>query len=123
MSSRTRLTNRERFDIESCIVRNGDETDTGWQYHEGMSDAAIAKQFKTTRKTVSNIRNKTFGKLAGRAERVTKIDIVNERIDDLEKRLAVLEKTTGPSAASPPPMRQSWIDRSSGNGILTEESL
>ena len=130
--SSTRLTNRERFDIESFIARNGDETELGWQYHNNLSDEAVAEQFGATRQTVAAIRSKTFGILVGHAsrsggkmaellDRLEAVERSNEAVERsnadltaLIKRLRELDESTGAE-------QQSWKDKSNGNGILATE--
>ena len=113
--SRTRLTNRERFEIESFIAQHGDETELGWQYHDGWSDIAVGKRCGTTHKTVSNIRHRTFGNLAGHASRSGgKMAELLERLEAVEQKLRALDQST--NAGQP-----SWKDKSNGNGIVTSE--
>ena len=123
--SSTRLTNRERFDIESFIARNGDETELGWQYHNNLSDEAVAEQFGATRQTVAAIRSKTFGILVGHAsrsggkmaellDRLEAVERSNADLTALIKRLRGLDESTGAE-------QQSWKDKSNGNGILATE--
>lgn len=119
--SRTRLTNRQRFEIETYIAANGDETDDGWKYKTGMSDGAVAQKFAATQKTIANLRNKTFGALAGGpAARVAKIDLINDRLDEIERRLGqVEEQYTAPIKEKP----ENWLKKPVGNGIITEGGL
>ena len=113
--SRTRLTNRERFDIESFIARNGDETELGWKYRANLSDEAVAEQFGATRQTVAAIRSKTFGNLAGHASRSGgKMAELLERLEAVEQRLQALDQST--NARQP-----TWKDKSNGNGIISSE--
>lgn len=100
--TRTRLTNRERFEIESLIAQHGDETDLGWQYHDGWSDENVSKQCNATHKTISAIRNKTFGGLASHASRSSgKLAEVLQKLEILERRLEALENHyTAPESAS-----------------------
>ena len=113
--SRKTLTSRERFDIESFIAQHGDETDLGWQYHDGWSDIAVGKRCGATHKVVSNIRNRTFGNLAGHASRSGgKMAELLDRLEAVEQRLRTLDESTGAG-------QQSWKDKSNGNGIVTSE--
>tara|TARA_R110000737_G_scaffold262677_1_gene270778 strand:- start:168 stop:503 length:336 start_codon:yes stop_codon:yes gene_type:complete len=100
--TRTRLTNRERFEIESLIAQHGDETEIGWQYHDGWSDEKISKHCNATQKTISAIRGKTFGNLASHASRSSgKMFEVFEKLEILERRLDALENQyTAPESAS-----------------------
>ena len=100
--TRTRLTNRERFEIESLIAQHGDETELGWQYHDGWSDEKVSRRFNATQKTISAIRGKTFGNLASHASRSSgKMFEVFEKLEVLERRLDALENQyTAPESAS-----------------------
>lgn len=113
--SRTRLSNRERFVIEKFIEQNGIETDEGfWRYNDGVSDHSIAKQFKTTGKTVCNMRLKTFGVLEQHASRSRSAVVdLSARIDELEQRLTQLEDRYTQ------PKQESWLQKA-GNGIAKE---
>ena len=124
-SRKTPLTARERFEIESLIAQHGDETDLGWQYHDGWSDLAVGKLCDETHKVVSNTRYKTFGNLAGHArrsgeklaellDRMEAVERSNADLTALVKRLRALDESTGAG-------QQSWKDESSGNGIVTSE--
>ncbi len=121
--SRTRLTNRERFAIEKFIEQNGSETDQGfWRYNDGVSEQSIAQQFKTTGKTISNVRLKTFGALEQHASRSRSavVELTN-RVDELEQRLTRLEDnhTQSKEDRHPQPRQESWLQKA-GNGIAKE---
>tara|TARA_R110000787_G_scaffold89802_7_gene189987 strand:- start:1893 stop:2249 length:357 start_codon:yes stop_codon:yes gene_type:complete len=113
--SQKQLTNRQRFDIESFIAQHGDELELGWQYHDGWSDNAVSKHCGATKKTVANIRYRTFGNLANHASRSTgKMTDILQRLEVLEARLSALGDTTETT-------HQTWIDEPSKNGLITGE--
>lgn len=113
--SPTRLTNRDRFKIESLIAQHGDETELGWQYHDGWSDIVVSKRCNTTHKTVNNIRFRTFGNLANHASRTGgKMAELLERLEAVEQKLRALDQST--NAGQP-----TWKDKSNGNGIISSE--